>query len=141
MSTRQLRRRIEETKPLLAPYVRRGEKNKLLLELGAVKMLQAIEARRGQGATVRDAVEEIAVGIGGNQGGELGNGHGRGELPGESSAVRELVDQLRRENERLIRENERLWQLVNDRLPQLPAPIESRTPLQRLWSSIFGARS
>ena len=85
MTPRQLRRRIEATRPVVAPYIRRGEKNRLLLDYGAIEILRAVEERRANGATLREATREIADSIRGNHRGELGyrQGANSDELPKE----------------------------------------------------------
>jgi len=100
LSERQLRRRIEATAPLLAPHLRRGEKNRLLLDPGAVEILRAVEDRRASGATLADAKAWVAVSISGKQGSEQGH-DGRetasssGPQSGEVAVLRELVEELR----------------------------------------------
>jgi len=63
LSLRQLRRRLEATRPLLAPYMRRGEKNRLLLDGGAIELLRAIEDYRSNGYTVEQAMAAVADSI------------------------------------------------------------------------------
>jgi len=126
LSTRQLRRRIEATSPLLAPHIRRGEKNRLLLDQGAVEILRAIEDRRASGATLSDASEWVAISIAGKQGGEQGND--QRETAGSTTRVSNeapLVDELRSRIRYLEQENQRLWNLVDD-LKALPAPRSRR---------------
>lgn len=94
--------------------------------------------------TLGQAAGQLAAKIRGNGDGNGSNVSGHkggnrvqveGQVSGEVAALRELVDHLRRENERL-------WQLVNERLPALPAVASApRTPLQKLWSALFGGRS
>lgn len=74
LTERQLRRRLEATAPVLAPYVRRGEKNSLLLDQSAVEILRAIEGRRASGASLQDAVAWVAESMGGKQESEQGRG-------------------------------------------------------------------
>ena len=130
LSERQLRRRIEATAPLLAPYVRRGEKNRLLLDQGAVEILRAVEDRRANGHTTEEAIAYVADSMGGKQGSEQGQGNREtGEnTSGEVLQVR--VEML----ERLLREIERdrdHWRgIAEHALAQLPAPKPQR---QRRW--------
>ena len=65
LSTRQLYRRISAARPLVAPYLRRGENNALLLDGSAIEILRTIEDYRKTGITVEDAVERIADEVGG----------------------------------------------------------------------------
>lgn len=98
LSERQLRRRIEATGPLLSPYLRRGEKNRVLLDPGAVEILRAVEDRRASGATLTDAAAWVAVSMRGEQGSEQGRADGQtGEAirSGETAILRELVEELR----------------------------------------------
>lgn len=99
LSERQLRRRIEATGPLLSPYLRRGEKNRVLLDPGAVEILRAVEDRRASGATLTDATAWVAVSMRGGQESEQGRASGQpgGETirSGETAILRELVEELR----------------------------------------------
>jgi len=81
LSDRQLRRRIEVCRPLLAPYIRRGDKNRVLLDHGAVQILRAVEDRRAMGATLEEATAYVADSISGEQRSEqeLASGQTRGE--------------------------------------------------------------
>ena len=67
LSPRQWRRRLDATRPLLARYVQRGEKNRLLLDGSAIEILRAIEDRRANGYTIEQAMSAVADGIGGNK--------------------------------------------------------------------------
>jgi len=67
LSARQLRRRLDATRPLLASYVRRGDKNRLLLDGSAIELLRAIEDRRANGYTVEQAMSAVADSIEGNK--------------------------------------------------------------------------
>jgi DNA-binding transcriptional MerR regulator len=116
LSDRQLRRRIEATEPLIAPYLRRGEKNRLLLDQGAVEILRAIEDRRATGRTLADARTFVAVSVRGEHGSEAGRASGQtpATSSGEVAALRELIDELRNERDH--------WrELAQSRLA-LPAP-------------------
>jgi hypothetical protein len=104
LSPRQLRRRIEATGPLLAPHVRRGEKNRLLLAPGAVEILRAVEDRRAQGATLEEARDWVAVSMRGEEGSGQGRGRERtggavSSESGEAAILRELVEELRRDRD------------------------------------------
>jgi len=138
MTPRQLRRRLEATAPLLAPYLGRGEKNRLLLDYGAIKILQEIEARRANGCTLREAIELVAVELQGKQGGELGQDSGQtgGELnrhngDGHLDASALLIKELRDRIRFLEEENRRLWGLVEDLKGQLALPRPA--PSRRRW--------
>jgi len=125
LSDRQLRRRIEATSPLLAPHCRRGEKNRLLLDHGAVEILRAVEDHRKTGVTLKDAVALVQEQLGGSwaseQGRAGGQTGGRTVEDTDSSLVAELRDRIRF----LESENGRLWSLVDD-LKALPAPRTRR---------------
>jgi len=133
MTPRQLRRRIEATSPLLAPHMERGDKNRILLDYGAVKILQDVEARRANGATLKEAIAEVADSLRGNQRGELGqaNGQSGGEvLRGNGDDPwHMLIIELRDRVRSLEEENARLWTLVDDLKTQLALP----PPRRRWW--------
>ncbi len=67
LSPRQLRRRLEETRPLLSRYIRRGPNNRLLLDGGAIEVLRTIEDYRANGYTVKQAMDAIADSIEGKE--------------------------------------------------------------------------
>ena len=46
MFSRQLRRRLEVAAPLLNPYIKRGPKNRVLLDGSAIEVLRAVEDYR-----------------------------------------------------------------------------------------------
>jgi hypothetical protein len=139
MSPRQLRRRVEATAPLLAPLIGRGEKNRLLLDFGAVEALRAVEARRVSGQTLREAIAAVSEEMRGGHPSEQGRAEGRtASAPSVASA---LVDELRARVVSLERENDRLWSLVSDlkqALPALPAPRPAR---RRWWPWARASRS
>lgn len=138
MTPRQLRRRIEATSPLLAPYMGRGDKNRILLNYGAIKILQDVEARRANGATLKEAIAEVADSLQGNQEGKLGqdNGQSGGEVfRGHSDDLwGALVAELRNRVRFLEEENARLWSLVNDLKTQLALPPPPPRRSWWLWS-------
>jgi hypothetical protein len=75
LSTRQVYRRISAARPVVSPYLRRGENNALLLDGSAIEILRAIEDYRKTGITVEEAVELIAGEVGGkHQETHKGNG-------------------------------------------------------------------
>ena len=123
VSPRQLRRRVEATRPLLPPFIRRGEKNRVLLDPGAVEILRAVEDRRASGATLTDATAWVAVSMRGEQGSEQGRGRERTGKPetthsGEAAVLRELVEDLRHD-----RDHWRALALrLQDQVLALPAP-------------------
>jgi DNA-binding transcriptional MerR regulator len=127
VSPRQLRRRVEASGPLLAPFVRRGAKNRLLFDHGAVEILRAVEERRANGATLADAKAWVAVSVRGDDGSE--EGRARGQAPatssGEVAVLRELIDELRRDRDH--------WRelAVSMQTPALPAPRRSLWPFGR----------
>jgi len=141
MTPRQLRRRLEATAPLLAPYMGRGEKNRLLLDYGAIKILQEIEARRANGRTLREAVELVAVELRGKQGGELGQDSGQtgggllqGNGNGHVNSTALLIEELRSRIRFLEEENRRLWGLVEDLKERLALPKPEPTPHRPWWA-------
>ncbi len=128
LTTRQLRRRLEETSPLITPYVRRGEKNRLLLDPGAVRILGDIEQRRADGATIREAMEAVADHLGGNgnekQGQDPG-ANGGNHNGGEVVALRELVEHLQRDRDH--------WRNLALQLQEQIALPRPRRPWWAFW--------
>jgi len=122
MTPRQLRRRLEATAPVLAPYVGRGDKNRVLLEYGAVRILEDIEQRRANGATLREATEAVAEQLRGNGGGEQGPDQGTngGDHGGELQALREALRDARAERDYWRQHAERLTAMLEVRA--LPRP-------------------
>lgn len=126
VSPRQLRRRVEATGPLLAPFVRRGDKNRLLFDQGAVEILRDVEARRASGATLADARAFVAVSVRGDEGSEAGRASGQAPATsGEVAILRELIDELRRDRDH--------WRelAVSLQTLALPAPRRSLWPFGR----------
>jgi uncharacterized small protein (DUF1192 family) len=133
LSPRQVRRRVEETKPLIAPYLRRGEKNRIILTSNAIQLLRAIEDRRKAGKTLAEAMQEIADSIRANASGDLRED--RPLDPPGNAANEVLIKELRERIAFLEAEVARLWALVGD-LKQtlaLPAPAQ-RKPWWKFWS-------
>jgi len=132
LSPRQVRRRVEETKLLIAPYLRRGEKNRILLTSDAIQLLRAIEDRRKAGKTLTEALQEIADSIRANASGDLRED--RPLDPPGNAANEVLIKELRERIAFLEAEVARLWGLVGD-LKQtlaLPAPVPRR-PWWKFW--------
>jgi DNA-binding transcriptional MerR regulator len=132
LTPRQVRRRVEETKLLVAPYLRRGEKNRLILTSDAIQILRAIEDRRKAGKTLAEAMEEVAESMKEKASGDLRPD--RPLDPPESAANDALIKELRERIAFLEAEVARLWGLVSD-LKQtlaLPAPAPRR-PWWRFW--------
>ena len=128
LSARQLRRRLEATGPVIAPYIRRGEKNAVLLDAGAVEILRAIEGRRATGTTLEDAVAWVVDGMRRKETSE--QGRGERETPaassGELAILRELVEELRRDRDH--------WRDMAVKLQdQLALPAPSREEPRRPW--------
>jgi DNA-binding transcriptional MerR regulator len=132
LTPRQVRRRIEETRPLLAPYLRRGPQNRIILTSDAIQLLRAIEDRRKAGRTLAEALQEVADSMRAKDSGDLRE---VGPLdPPESKANEVLIKELRERIAFLEAEVARLWGLVSD-LKQtlaLPAPAQRR-PWWRFW--------
>ena len=126
VSPRQLRRRVEATGPLLAPFVRRGDKNRLLFDQGAVEILRAVEERRTSGATLADARAFVAVSVRGDDGSEAGRAPA---TSGEVAVLRELIDELRRDRDH--------WRelAVSMQTLALPAPRRSLWPFGKRAAS------
>ena len=120
LTPRQTYRRVSTLRPILAPFIRKGEAGKLLLDPGAIEILRRAEALRGEGLTIIDAMATIRDEIGGNAGGESGRATGNGEL----------VEMLRRENEHL--RSEVAW--LRSRVDQL-TPLA--LPRRSLWKRLF----
>ena len=128
VSPRQLRRRVEATRPLLAPFIRRGEKNRVLFDQGAVEILRAVEDRRASGATLEDARAWVAVSVRGEQGSEQGRGRertGDPETPrsgapssSELSIMQDVIEDLRRDRDAW----RNLALRLQDQVLALPAP-------------------
>ena len=124
LTPRQVYRRVSDVRPLLAPYLRRGAHNALLLDGSALEILRAVEDHRQRGATVEEAVGRIDDGMNGKRGGEQGRTRGKQEASGElPPLVRALLEEKERAILRLESENERLRSEVERLLPlALPAP-------------------
>jgi hypothetical protein len=100
LSDRQLRRRIEVCRPLLAPYIRRGDKNRVLLDHGAVQILRAVEDRRATGATLEAAMSYVADSISSEQGSELEPTSRQAEAASPDVAIlRDVIEDLRRDRD------------------------------------------
>ena len=135
LSERQLRRRLEATAPLVAPYVRRGPKNSLQLDQSVIEILRAVEDRRASGATLADARDWVAVSLRGEQGKAARETTSSSDPNASGWAVSALIEEKDRTIRRLEAENERLRGEV-DRLLPLALPAPRRWP----WSR-FGRRS
>jgi len=125
MTPRQLRRRLEATAPLLAPYVRRGDKNRLLLDHSAVEILRAVEDRRANGYPLKEAIGWVAESMRGGQGGNHREDEGQTGgimLGGNGQGTNLLVEELRDRIRFLEEENRRIWSLVSDLKDQLALP-------------------
>jgi hypothetical protein len=137
ISRRQLRRRLEAARPVLAPYIRRGDKNRLLLDYGAIEILRRLQDIQARGRTMREALAEIQESLRGNHWSQPGPDVG--QAPGQSSAASDamafLIDELRARIRYLEDENRWLRTMLADfqqRLPALPAPAPRR-PWWRFW--------
>ncbi len=127
LTPRQVYRRISTVRPVLAPYIRRGENNAILLDGSAIEILRAVEDYRQRGETVEEAVRRVDIEINGNGKGERRETCGK---PAEGLAeglFRELLLEKDRTIEVLKEENERLRSEVDRLLPlALPAPRPRR---------------
>lgn len=129
LSTRQLRRRLEATKPLLASYVRRGDKNRLLLDGSAIEILRAIEDNRSNGYTIEQAMAAVADSIEGNEAGKQKQGNG--QQTGNMDPLRELIE----EKDKRIRALESEVAFLRARLDQVPLALP-----RRRWWGLFRRR-
>jgi DNA-binding transcriptional MerR regulator len=117
LSPRQLRRRLDATRPLLARYVRRGEKNRLLLDGNAIEILRAIEDRRANGYTIEQAMSAVADSIEGNKADK------QEPTTEKREGNEDLVEVLKRENDHLRSEVAWLRNRVDELTPlALPRP-------------------
>ena len=107
LTPRQAYRRVSALRPILAPYLRKGEKGKLLLNSSALEIMRRAEALRSEGLTVNEAMATIKEEISGNVRGEDRKGTGN----------EELVEALRRENEHLRSEVAWLRSRVDELTP------------------------
>jgi len=138
ISRRQLRRRLEAARPMLAAYIRRGDKNRLLLDYGAIEILRQLQDIQARGRTLREALAEVQESLRGNHSGQpVRDG---GQAPGQSSAASDamavLVDELRARIRYLEDENRWLRKMLEDfqqSLPALPAPAPRR-PWWKFWA-------
>jgi len=126
LTPRQTYRRISTLRPLLAPFIRRGEAGKLLLDPGAIEILRRAEALRSEGLTIVNAMATIRDEMSGSAGGESGRATGN-------------VDPLRE----LIEEKDRRIHALEGEVTFLRRRVEELTPLalprpRRLWAWIRG---
>jgi hypothetical protein len=139
MTRRQLRRRLEAAKPVLAPYIRRGDKNRLMLDFGAIEILRQLQDAQARGRTMREALAEIQEVLRGNHGSQPGPDGG--QAPGQSSAASDamalLIEELRARIRYLEDENRWLRKMLEDfqqSLPALSAPAPAqRRPWWKFW--------
>jgi uncharacterized membrane protein len=139
ISRRQLRRRLEAARPALAPYLRRGDKNRLLLDYGAIEILRRLQDIQARGRTMREALAEIQESLRGNHWSQPGPDGG--QAPGQSSAASDamalLIEELRARIRYLEDENRWLRKMLEDlqqSLPALSAPAPApRRPWWRFW--------
>ena len=127
LSARQLRRRLEDTRPLLSRYIRRGPNNRLLLDGGAIEVLRAIEDYRANGYTVKQAMDAIADSIEGKE--QDKGGRSIGKQPGE------VWEMLIAEKDARIQALESEVAFLRERLKEL---TPRALPRPRLWWWPFG---
>ncbi len=129
LTPRQVYRRVSSVRPVIAPYLRRGAHNALLLDGSALEILRAVEDHRQRGETVEGAVGRIDDGMNGKQGGEQGRAGGKqGASDGLPPLVRALLEEKERAILRLESENERLRSEVDRLLPLAALPSPRRRP-------------
>lgn len=115
LTPRQVYRRVSAVRSLLAPYIRRGQNGKLLLDPSAVEILRRAEDLRREGLTINEAVAKIKDEIAGKLGGEVGKP--TSELP-----ERELW-------ERLLNEKDARINALEAEVAFLRRRVEELTPL------------
>lgn len=76
LTPRQVYRRVALARPMLSPYIRKGEKGKLLLDPGAIEVLRRAEEFRKEGVSIREALAMIRDEMSGNERGNLGQADG-----------------------------------------------------------------
>jgi DNA-binding transcriptional MerR regulator len=138
ISRRQLRRRIEAARPVLAPYLRRGDKNRLMLDFGAIEILRQLQDAQARGRTIREALAEIQESLRGNHSGQPGpdGGQAPGQSAAASDAMAVLIEELRARIRYLEDENRWLRNMLENfqqSLPALSAPAP-RKPWWRFWT-------
>lgn len=133
LTPRQVYRRISIVRPLLAPYIRKGQNGALLLDGSAIEILRRAEDLRKAGLTVAEAVAGITEEMGGNGRGDPGRAIGK--LP-ESDPwellLREKdarIAELQAQVDRLVEEN--TW--LRDRLEELQR-LALPAPRRRWWA-------
>ena len=115
LSPRQVYDRIEALSPVIPEHVTSGRNGRKLVSEHGFTVFRRLVSMEAEGMARDTAVKLIAS--------ELGNGHGDNGNGDRKDG--ELVAELRARIASLERENERLWQLVNERIPALPAPRRS----------------
>ena len=126
-SRRQVRERVDALAAvpnLLDGQVQKGPRGRKEYSVAVLEMLRDLDTlATAPNVTLGQAAGQLAARIKGSAGGNGSNGGGHEvgnraqverQVSGEVAALRELVEHLRRENERL-------WQLVNERVPALPS--------------------
>lgn len=135
LTPRQVYRRVSTVRPLLAPYIRKGQNGALLLDGSALEILRRAEDLRKAGLTVAEAVTRITEEMGGNRRGEPERT--AGEPPGSGPwelLLREKdarIAELQAQVDRLAEENRWLRERLEEfQRAALPAP---RRPWWRWW--------
>lgn len=105
LSPRQVYRRITTLRPTLRPHIRKGENGRLLLDGSGVEILRRAEALRGEGYTIRQAVDVIRD--------EMREKERSG--PGQATSDGRLIEVLKEEIRRL--HEEARW--LHDRIEEL----------------------
>ena len=100
LSYKQAFRRLSVVRHLIPEHIKRGDNGVLILDGGAVEVLRRLEAFRKEGRTLREAAGLIAEELRGNGGGNPGEAletapPGNGEV----MALRELIEELRRDRD------------------------------------------
>jgi hypothetical protein len=150
-TTRGVRFRLELLGDMVSPYLHRGTKNEILVDQAGVALLQRLEdLRKSRQLSLRQALQALKEEHVGNVGDDVRKPVSEVTLdsdPGESWAIKALIEELRRANEALQRERDywremalKLQEQVRDleRLA-LPAPKDrkpwwARGIFRWLWS-------
>jgi hypothetical protein len=101
-SVRQVRHRIDTARQLLAPYLKHGKNNQLLVDSNAIVILDRLRQLESRGQTLEQAVQEIQTETQGNGNGKPSSTTGElevnheGKIAGvENVRLKEQVSDLR----------------------------------------------
>jgi hypothetical protein len=120
-SARQVRRRVDLARPLLAPYLQHGKNNQLLFNDSAVALLDRLCQLEKQGRTIEQGIEEMQFETAQTNGGRPEQSLGEPAANGEVKALHAKVEVLEQRVGDLVRMVEFL-QEQNRQLLALPRP-------------------